>query len=171
MRFCLPLAVGQLFPEEENGREAETRSAADRIKICNSSASQQTQHKSFCASDSRHTLCGENTCAFVGRHCCHLIWDWMTEFDIVTWPAMGKQTLTNVHINGHFQWSTVTLKYRSSTVPVQTYSCRGGECFFFFFCCAEYLVSFRWINRPFCESEVIIKHCYAGQFFWAVFCS
>lgn len=47
IRFCVPLAVGQLFPEEENGREAETRSEADRAKICNSSASQQTQHKSF----------------------------------------------------------------------------------------------------------------------------
>lgn len=47
MRFCVPLAVGQHFPEEENGREEETTSEADRVKICNSSASLQTQHKSF----------------------------------------------------------------------------------------------------------------------------
>lgn len=47
MRFCVLLAVGQLFPEDENGREAETRSKSDRVKICNSSTSQQTQHKSF----------------------------------------------------------------------------------------------------------------------------
>lgn len=47
MRFCVLLAVGQLFPENENGREAETRSKAHRVKICNSSASQQMQHKFF----------------------------------------------------------------------------------------------------------------------------
>lgn len=28
MRFCVPLAVSQHFPEEENGREAETWSEA-----------------------------------------------------------------------------------------------------------------------------------------------